>query len=84
MSLRQISTSVPSFADELRARSDEELHLLFTCRPDLITPVPGDIAALATRATSGPSLVRAIEGLNQWQFAVLEACMALKIGRAHV
>ncbi|MFZ9641366.1 MAG: helicase-associated domain-containing protein [Candidatus Nanopelagicaceae bacterium] len=77
MSLRQISTTVPSFADELRARTDEELHSLFTYRPDLITPVPGDIAALATRATSGPSLVRAIEGLNQWQFAVLEACMAL-------
>ena len=46
MSLRQISTSVPSFADELRARTDEELHLLFTCRPDLITPVPGDIAEI--------------------------------------
>ena len=77
MSLRLASHHIPSLADELRARSDNELEILFRLRPDLITPVPADISALATRATSGPSLVRAIEALNQWQFSILEAAMAL-------
>ena len=60
--------STNSFADELRSRSDEELARLCELRPDLLTPVPPDIAALAVRANSTPSLMRATE----------------KIGRAHV
>ena len=67
----------PSFAQELRERSDEDLTKLFTLRPDLITPVPADMTALSTRATSAPSLLRALETLNQWQFQVLEVCAAL-------
>lgn len=63
----------PSFADDLRARSDNELAELFRLRPDLINPIPADITALATRATSAPSLIRAIENLNQWQLQLLEA-----------
>ena len=63
-----------SLADELRTRSDEELDLLFQLRPDLITPVPSDMTALAARATSAPSLMRALERLNQWQLNVLTAC----------
>ncbi|NBY50981.1 MAG: hypothetical protein EBQ55_00210, partial [Actinobacteria bacterium] len=35
------------------------------------------MTALATRATSAPSLLRALETLNQWQFQVLEVCAAL-------
>ena len=66
-----------SFASELRERSDEELASLFSARPDLVTPVPADITALASRATSAPSLLRALETLNQWQFQVLEVCAAL-------
>ena len=31
-----------TFADELRARSDEDLVELFKLRPDLVTPVPAD------------------------------------------
>ena len=64
----------PSFADDLRARKDAELEELFTLRPDLINPIPADINALATRATSAPSLIRAIETLNLFQLQVLEAC----------
>ncbi len=63
----------PTFADDLRARSDEELAELFKARPDLINPIPADLTTLASRATSAPSLIRAIEGLNQWQIQVLEA-----------
>lgn len=76
--VRSIMRSAPSFADELRARSDAELQTLFRLRADLIAPVPTDMTALSIRATSGPSLVRAIESLNQWQFEVLEACVALE------
>ncbi len=62
-----------SFAEDLRARSDSELAELFKLRPDLINPIPSDMTALATRATSAPSLIRAIEGLNQFQLNILEA-----------
>jgi hypothetical protein len=47
---------------------------LFTHRPDLIAPVPPDMASLAVRASSAPSLARSIDSLNAWQFQVLEAC----------
>ena len=66
-----------SFTDHLRNINDEALLALFSARPDLITPVPPDIASLAVRATSAPSLARAIDSLNKWQFQVLEACAAL-------
>ena len=73
-----MSETFPSFAQELRDRSDEDLTKLFSLRPDLITPVPADMTALSTRATSAPSLLRALETLNQWQFQVLEVCAALE------
>ncbi len=63
----------PTFVDDLRARSDNELAELFKLRPDLINPIPADLTTLASRATSAPSLIRAIESLNQWQIQVLEA-----------
>lgn len=66
-----------SFADYLRGLTDPELVSLFGLRPDLISPVPHDIASLAVRANSAPSLARAVERLNEWQFQVLEACTAL-------
>ena len=63
----------PTFADDLRTRSDDELAELFRLRPDLINPIPADLTTLASRATSAPSLIRAIESLNQLQLQVLEA-----------
>jgi hypothetical protein len=69
--------STNSFADELRARTDEEIGLLFSLRPDLLTPVPPDISALAVRANSTPSLMRATENLNKFQSDVLLAAAAL-------
>ena len=66
-----------SFSDYLRSVDDAAFLTLFTSRPDLITPVPPDIASLAVRACSAPSLARAIDSLNQWQFQTLEAAGAL-------
>ena len=66
-----------SFSDYLRSVDDDAFLELFSARPDLVTPVPPDIASLAVRACSAPSLARAIDSLNQWQFQVLEAAAAL-------
>ena len=65
---------IRSFADYLRGLNDAALLRLFTHRADLISPVPPDMASLAVRASSAPSLARAIDSLNAWQFQVLEAC----------
>jgi len=67
-----------SFADSLRSRSDEEFARLFSTRPDLLSPVPGDISALAARASSMPSLMRARDSLNKFQFDILTAACSLK------
>ena len=66
-----------SFSDYLRSVDDAALLNLFSARPDLVTPVPPDIASLAVRACSAPSMARAIDSLNQWQFQVLEAAASL-------
>ena len=66
-----------SFTDYLRSVDDAALLELFTLRADLISPVPSDIASLAVRACSAPSLARAIDALNQWQFQVLESCAVI-------
>jgi hypothetical protein len=66
-----------SFSDYLRSIDDAAFLELFIARPDLVTPVPPDIASLSVRACSAPSLARAIDSLNQWQFQTLEAAAAL-------
>lgn len=68
---------IRSFSEYLRSIDDAALLKLFAARPDLVTPVPPDIASLAVRACSPPSLARAIDSLNQWQLQVLEATRAL-------
>ncbi|MSW98455.1 MAG: hypothetical protein F2815_01100, partial [Actinobacteria bacterium] len=69
--------STTSFADELRARSDESIRALFELRPDLVTPVPSDFSALAARANSAPSLIRALENLNKVAIDLLTAMCIL-------
>ncbi|MEN9687685.1 MAG: hypothetical protein RL381_697 [Actinomycetota bacterium] len=68
---------IRSYADYLRGLDDAALLSIFTHRPDLVSPVPPDIASLAVRASSAPSLARAIDGLNKWQLQVLEICAIL-------
>ena len=72
-----MSTPVPTFADELRLRSENDLAALFTLRPDLLSPVPNDFSALAARANSTPSLVRALDSLNLWHYQIVEAACAI-------
>lgn len=66
-----------SLADELRARSDEHLRELFLYRPDLLSPLPTDITALAARASASPSIARVIDGLTTWEIQVLEILAVL-------
>ena len=68
---------IRSYADYLRSLSDEALIALFESRSDLTSPVPSDMASLAVRASSIPSLVRSIDSLNKWQLQVLEAAAVL-------
>jgi hypothetical protein len=68
---------IRSYADYLRSLDDAALLALFESRSDLTSPVPSDIASLAVRASSIPSLVRAIDSLNKWQLQVLEATAVL-------
>jgi hypothetical protein len=68
---------IRSFADYLRSLDDAALVVLFELRSDLTSPVPSDIASLAVRAASIPSLVRAVDSLNKWQLQVLEAAAVL-------
>lgn len=72
-----MSTVAITFADELRARTDEDLAAIFNLRPDLVVPVPNDFSALAARASSTPSLVRALDSLNLWHYQIIEAACAL-------
>ena len=73
-----MSNSTISFTEELRNRSDDEIKNLFTLRPDLISPVPSDLAALATRANSAPSLLRAKESLDKFRLDILTAICTLE------
>ncbi|WP_148108608.1 hypothetical protein, partial [Actinomadura sp. WAC 06369] len=40
-----------TYADWLRARSDDELRALLSARPELLAPVPADLTALAAHGT---------------------------------
>ncbi len=68
---------IRSYTDYLRALDDAALISMFNHRPDLVTPVPPDMASLAVRASSAPSLARAVDALNKWQLQVLEVCAIL-------
>ncbi len=71
------ATPARSLADDLRGRADHELAALVAARPDLVHPVPADIAALATRAGSPSSIAAALRGLDQLSLhVVLAAALA--------
>lgn len=73
----RIPASAASLADELRSRSDQEIAELFELRPDLTSPVPNDFSSLSARASSTPSLIRALDSLNLFQLQIAEAISAL-------
>src|SRR4051812_47695940 len=66
-----------TFADWLRGRSDEELRGLLSARPELINPVPAELGALASRATTPAAVSRALDRLDRLSLAVLEALLVL-------
>ena len=66
-----------SLADDLRARSDAELADLLRIRPDLVTPIPVDIAQLASRATTRASVVRTLDRLDRFTLQVVDALAVL-------
>ncbi|GLZ05907.1 hypothetical protein Acsp03_33730 [Actinomadura sp. NBRC 104412] len=66
-----------TFADWLRAREDAALRALLTARPELVTPVPADLTALAARAGTPVAISRALDRLDRFTLAVLEALLVL-------
>ncbi|WP_283139017.1 helicase-associated domain-containing protein [Rhizohabitans arisaemae] len=65
------------FATWLRGRTDDDLCALVAARPELITPVPTHLNALAARAASRSALDRALDRLDAFSIAVLEALLVL-------
>jgi hypothetical protein len=66
-----------SLTEDLRGRDDEALGALLAARPDLVHPVPADLSALASRATTGPSTARALDRLDAVTLQVLTGLAAL-------
>ncbi|POM26881.1 hypothetical protein BTM25_12890 [Actinomadura rubteroloni] len=66
-----------SFADWLRARDDDALRALLSARPELVAPVPADLAALAARAATPAAISRALDRLDRFTLATLEAVLVL-------
>ncbi|MGW2630597.1 helicase-associated domain-containing protein [Streptomyces chattanoogensis] len=62
-----------TLAEELRTRTDSGLAGLLRARPDLLSPVPGDVTQLATRAGTRASVVRAVERLDKFALQTAEA-----------
>ena len=71
------ATRPRSLADALRAFSDDQLAVMLAGRPDLLHPVPTDMTALASRATTSPSVSSALDQLNHVQLSVCEALAGL-------
>ena len=66
-----------TLSEALRAMPAEELAQLLALRPDLLDPVPEDVADLASRSTTSASISRAVQELNTWLWTVAEALSAL-------
>ena len=63
---------IRALSKELEARSDDSLRVLFSARPDLMSPAVPDFSVLAARASARVSVQRALERLNRPQMQVLE------------
>jgi hypothetical protein len=59
--------------EALRAMSAKELATLLALRPDLLDPIPENIAELGSRAITSASINRSIDELNIWLRTVAEA-----------
>ena len=70
------TTSPRTLAEQLRTSSDAELAVLLRNRPDLLTPPPSDVAALAARATTQTSVRRAMDRLDAFALQTLDVLAA--------
>jgi hypothetical protein len=66
-----------SLADEMRSWDDARLVGLLRARPDLLAPVPPDLASLAARSTTRASVHRALDGLDSFSLQVLDVLAVL-------
>ncbi len=66
------ATAPRTLADQLRGWSDEQLSALLEARPDLATPAPHDSSQLAARVVVKASVLRALDGLDTLELAVLQ------------
>lgn len=66
-----------SLADDLRNRSDAQLERMLNARPDLLHPVPADVAQLAARAATAPSVNLVLDSLDRLQLDICEAIAGL-------
>ncbi len=71
------SSPARSLAAEIRGWDDASLEWLLQQRPDLLSPVPVDMASLATRAGSTPSVARVLDRFNRFELDILEAAAVL-------
>ena len=62
-----------TLVDHLRGLSDDGLAALVRLRPDLVVPVPSDLAALAARVQSSASVRRALDALDTFDLEILDA-----------
>ncbi len=65
-----------TFTSWLRGLDNSALAALFAARPDLVSPVPADLGALAARCTSRPAVLRVLDQLDQFSLHVLEGVLA--------
>ena len=61
----------------LRDRDDETLRSLLRDRPELITPVPADMATLAARASTPGAVGRVLDTLDAFTLTVVEMLLVL-------
>ncbi|HYT10735.1 MAG TPA: helicase-associated domain-containing protein [Mycobacteriales bacterium] len=66
-------------ADQVRALPDDELAALVRLRPDLVVPVPADLAALAARAQARVSVARALDPLDRFTLEILDAVRLARV-----
>lgn len=75
-------TPARSLAEDLRARSDDQLTALLVARPDLARPTPADLTALAARASTRASVQRAVERLHRGLWHTVQASVVAAQGGA--
>ena len=66
-----------TLVDALRHRDDHSMRLMLIQRPDLVHPVPTDMAKLAARAATNSSVTRVLDRLDAWTVGVAEIISVL-------